>query len=95
MALHPSGEFLYTSADDTGLRSWKVDAATGNLTAADKQESPGGVRAMTFERKGAGLIILSEGLQGIVRLSVAPGSGRLGEPALMASGRGLRSIAIL
>lgn len=95
MALHPSGEFLYTSADDTGLRSWKVDAATGKLTEADEQESPGGVRAMTFEKKGAGLIVLSDALQGVVRLSVALGSGRLGEPALMASGPGLRSIAIL
>jgi 6-phosphogluconolactonase (cycloisomerase 2 family) len=95
MALHPSGEYLFTAGDDTGIRSWRVDTATGRLAAAGRQEIPGGVRALTFDHDGAGVIILSEALQGVVRLPVAQGSGRLGKPALMASAPGLRSIAIL
>jgi 6-phosphogluconolactonase len=95
MALHPSGKFLYTADDETGMRSWKVDAATGSLAAADKQESVRGVRAMTFENAGADLIVLSDTLQGAVRLLIAPGSGRLCQPVLVASGPGMRSIVIL
>jgi 6-phosphogluconolactonase len=95
MALHPSGEFLYTAADGTGIRGWKVDAATGRLTEAHKRpESFGGVCAMTFEFKGAGLIVLSDAMEGVVRLPIASGSGRLGQPELVASAPGLRSIVI-
>ena len=96
MALHPSGEFLYTADDESGMRNWKVDAATGRLAAAGKQqESPGGVRAMTFDNKSTGLIVLSDALKAIVRLPIALGSGRLGQRVLVASAPGLRSIAIL
>ena len=96
MALHPSGEFLYTADDETGIRCWKVNAANGGLAATRTRcESPGGIRAMTFESNGTALIALSDALESVVRVPIDPAGGRLGQPATVASAPGARSIAIL
>ncbi len=96
MALDPSGGFLYTADDEIGIRCWKVDGVSGNLAAARTRcESPGAIRAMTIESGGTALIALSDAHQGVVKAPIDPGSGRLGQPVLVASAPGLRSIAIL
>lgn len=96
LALHPSGEFLYSADDQTGMRCWKVNPANGRLAAAQAQcESPGGVRAITVERSGSALIALSDALEGVVKVPIHSGSGQLGQPVLAASAPGLRSIAII
>jgi 6-phosphogluconolactonase len=96
LALHPSGEFLYSADDQTGIRCWKVNAANGRLAAPRTRcESPGAVRAITVERDGSALIALSDALEGVVKAPIHSRSGQLGQPVLVASAPGLRSIAIV
>ena len=96
VALHPSGEFLYSADDQTGIRCWKVNLANGTLAAARPRcDSPGGVRAITVEHGGSALFALSDELKGVVKVPIHSRSGQLGQPVLAASAPGLRSIAIV
>jgi len=103
MAMHPSGQFLYTSnchrgpgdIGTDGIRAWRIDSSTGALTHIQFQsEGLRFVHAMNMASDGTNLLVLSEKQSSILRLRIDPTSGQLDQPVQVAKVPSPMSVAL-
>jgi 6-phosphogluconolactonase (cycloisomerase 2 family) len=96
MAMHPSGEFLYTAhrSGGNGITMWRSNS-TGALRAV-QHEGDGlqSLHAMTMAPDGGSLLALSRQGGSVVYRRIDQRSGRLGEPVQVAKAPAPISIAV-
>ena len=80
MAMHPSGEFLYTArrSESDGIRAWRSNGRTGALRAVQHERGEfQSLHAMTIAPDGSSLLALSRDIGGVIRWRIDQRSGRL------------------
>lgn len=87
MAMHPSGELLYTSYCDSGangLAVWRVNPASGALSSVQRSvEQMSSVHVDAMVASHDSLLVLSR-TEGVLRLPLDVASGRLSRPVQVA-----------
>jgi 6-phosphogluconolactonase (cycloisomerase 2 family) len=86
MALHPSGEFLYTAhrSGGDGITVWRSNN-TGTLQVVQRERNGlQSLHAITMAPDGSSLLALSRKSGSVVRWSIDRRSGRLAEPVQVA-----------
>jgi 6-phosphogluconolactonase (cycloisomerase 2 family) len=87
MAMHPSGEFLYTAhrSEDDGVRAWRSNSRTGALRLVQHEKNEfQSLHAMTMAPDGSSLLALSRNIEGVIRWRIDQRSGRLMEAVQVA-----------
>jgi 6-phosphogluconolactonase (cycloisomerase 2 family) len=87
MAMHPSGEFLYTAhrSEGDGIRVWRSNSRTGALRAVQHERNEfQSLRAMTMAPDGSNLLALSPAIESVIRWHIDQRSGRLMEAVQVA-----------
>jgi 6-phosphogluconolactonase (cycloisomerase 2 family) len=80
MAMHPSGEFVYTAhrSGGDGIRVWRSNSSTGALRVIQHERNESrSLHAMTMAPDGSSLLALSPGIEGVIRWRIDQRSGRL------------------
>ena len=91
MAIHPTGDFLYTAGGGV-MTAWRIEPATGVLRKVYSQEISGNIHEMTMCSDGRQLMALTS--KGILDIGVDTASGCLAEPLLAVPVSGARCIAL-
>lgn len=97
MAMHPSGEFLYSAhrSGGDGIRVWRSNGSTGALRVVQhKRNEFQSLHAMTMGPDGSSLLALSRDMEGVVRWHIDQRSGRLMEPVQVAKVQAPISIVV-
>lgn len=98
MAMHPSGELLYTSFGGgaaSGLSVWRIDPVSGALKPIQRSvEQMSSVRVAAMVSGHDSLLVLSHQAQGVLRLPVDATSGRLSRPVQVARVKTPISLAV-
>jgi 6-phosphogluconolactonase (cycloisomerase 2 family) len=87
MAMHPSGEFLYTAhrSGSKGITVWQTNSITGALRLVQHEgDEFQSLQAMAMAPDGSSLLALSRKSESVIRWRVDRGSGRLTEPVQIA-----------
>jgi 6-phosphogluconolactonase (cycloisomerase 2 family) len=87
MAMHPSGESLYTAhrSEGDGIRVWRSNSRTGALRAVQHERNEfQSLHAMTMTPDGSTLLALSCDVEGVIRWHIDRRSGRLMEAVQVA-----------
>lgn len=80
MAMHPSGEFLYTAhrSGSDGITVWRSDSSTGELRVVQREcDGVESLHAMTMAPDGSSLLALSRNIGGVILWRIDRGNGRL------------------
>jgi 6-phosphogluconolactonase len=97
MAIHPSGDFLYTAhrSGGEGITVWRTNSSTGALRVI-QHEGDGlqSLHAMTMTPDGSSLLAISSKSGSVVRWRVDRGSGRLSQPVQVAKVPAPMSMAV-
>jgi 6-phosphogluconolactonase (cycloisomerase 2 family) len=91
LAMHPSGETLYSSHGDGGVQAWKI-AANGSLATLPGVE---GVQANTLHVMADGKSLLALGSDAVLRMKIDSAARVLAAPVQVAALSKPVSIAIL
>jgi 6-phosphogluconolactonase len=94
MAMHPSGDFLYTAGKGQ-VTAWQINGLTGAFYSVQSRgiEREEAVCEMCVQPQGHELVVLTG--EGIQCMAIDPATGGLGAPVAVASAAGARSVAIL
>jgi 6-phosphogluconolactonase (cycloisomerase 2 family) len=86
MAMHPSGEFLYTAhrSGDDGITVWRSNSTGALRVAQHEGDGLQSLHAITMAPDGSSLLALSRKSGSVVRWSVDRRSGHLTEPVQVA-----------
>ncbi len=87
MAMHPSGDFLYTThrSGGEGITVWRTNSSTGALRVIQhERDGLQSLHAMTMTPDGSSLLALSPKSGCVVRWRVDRGSGHLSQPVQVA-----------
>ena len=84
MAMHPSGQFLYTANRDTkagssadGVMVWRTSASGALTPVQSADEGWQGIQAMAMAKDGNSLMLVSRERGTVVQLQLDPVSGRV------------------
>jgi len=97
MAMHPSGEFLYTAhrSQGDGIRVWRSNSRTGALRVIQHQRNQlQSLHAMTMASDGNSLLALSRDIGGVIGWRIDQRSGRLMEAVRVAKVHAPISMAV-
>ena len=97
MAMHPSGDFLYTAHRSLGdgITVWQTNDTTGALRVLQRGcDGLQSLDAMTMAPDGRSLLALNGICGSVVRWSVDPATGRLAAPVQVAAVPAPRSLAV-
>lgn len=87
LAMHPSGEFLYTAQRfmGDGIRVWRSNSRTGALRMVQHEKNQlQSLHAMTMAPDGSSLMALSGDIDGVIHWPIDRRSGRLMEAVQVA-----------